>query len=72
MANHYTSTHPDSPFTRTLTAQLPAPGRRVTLRGTTLSTLTPRGLAVQELAPEAILPALRDLFRLDPPRELAL
>jgi N-hydroxyarylamine O-acetyltransferase len=36
VANHYTSTHPDSPFTRTLTAQRPdpaAPETRIVLRG---------------------------------------
>src|SRR5215470_13512347 len=32
MANYYTSTHPDSRFTRTLTAQLPTPEARFMLR----------------------------------------
>jgi N-hydroxyarylamine O-acetyltransferase len=32
MANHYTSTHPDSPFVSTLTAQLPTPEARRVLR----------------------------------------
>lgn len=32
MANHYTSTHPDSPFVSTLTAQLPTPDARHVLR----------------------------------------
>ncbi len=32
MANHYTSTHPDSPFVSTLTAQLPTPRARHVLR----------------------------------------
>ena len=32
MANHYTSTHPDSPFVSTLTAQLPTPQARYVLR----------------------------------------
>lgn len=32
MANHYTSTHPDSPFVSTLTAQLPTPEARHVLR----------------------------------------
>jgi N-hydroxyarylamine O-acetyltransferase len=32
MANHYTSTHPDSPFVNTLTAQLPTPRARHVLR----------------------------------------
>jgi N-hydroxyarylamine O-acetyltransferase len=32
MANHYTATHPDSPFVRTLIVQLPTPGARHILR----------------------------------------
>ncbi|MCI0703003.1 MAG: arylamine N-acetyltransferase [Planctomycetia bacterium] len=32
VANHYVSTHPDSPFTRTLVAQLPTPEARYLLR----------------------------------------
>ena len=32
MANHYTSTHPDSPFVSTLTVQLPTPEARYILR----------------------------------------
>jgi N-hydroxyarylamine O-acetyltransferase len=38
MANHYTSTHPDSPFVRTLTAQLPTPAARHVLRNRELVT----------------------------------
>jgi N-hydroxyarylamine O-acetyltransferase len=40
VANHYTSTHPDSPFTRTLTVQRPdpdGPEARIVLRGRKLS-----------------------------------
>ena len=32
MANHYTATHPDSPFVRMLIVQLPAPDARHALR----------------------------------------
>ena len=32
MANHYTATHPDSPFVRTLIVQLPTPAARYALR----------------------------------------
>ncbi|WP_121242242.1 arylamine N-acetyltransferase family protein [Sulfurisoma sediminicola] len=32
IANHYVSTHPDSPFVRMLTVQLPTPQRRLILR----------------------------------------
>ena len=37
MANHYTSTHPDSPFVHTLTAQLPTPEARHVLRNRELT-----------------------------------
>jgi N-hydroxyarylamine O-acetyltransferase len=37
MANHYTSTHPDSPFVHTLTAQLPTPEARYVLRNRELA-----------------------------------
>lgn len=37
MANHYTSTHPDSPFVHTLTAQLPTPEARHVLRNRELA-----------------------------------
>jgi N-hydroxyarylamine O-acetyltransferase len=37
MANHYTSTHPDSPFVSTLTAQLPTPEARHVLRNRELA-----------------------------------
>ncbi len=38
MANYYTSTHPDSPFVHTLTAQLPTPAARHVLRNRELVT----------------------------------
>jgi len=46
MANHYTATHPSSPFTRTLTAQRPDPAdpsTRVILRGRKLAEERPDG-----------------------------
>jgi N-hydroxyarylamine O-acetyltransferase len=38
MANHYTATHPDSPFVRALIVQLPTPAARHALRDRELST----------------------------------
>jgi N-hydroxyarylamine O-acetyltransferase len=38
MANHYTATHPASPFVSTLTAQLPTPEARHVLRNRELTT----------------------------------
>lgn len=46
VANHYTSTHPNSPFTRTLTVQRPQPGNpevRVVVRGRKLIEYSPGG-----------------------------
>lgn len=37
MANHYTATHPDSPFVSTLTVQLPTPEARYVLRNRELT-----------------------------------
>lgn len=44
LANYYSSTHPDSRFTRTLVVQLPAPAARVALRN--LELITDRGDSV--------------------------
>ena len=44
LANYYSSTHPDSRFTRTLVVQLPAPAGRVALRN--LELITDRGDAI--------------------------
>lgn len=45
MANHYTSTHPNSRFVQTLTVQLPSPQCRLILRGREL--VTDRGETVE-------------------------
>jgi N-hydroxyarylamine O-acetyltransferase len=74
VASHYCSTHPDSRFVRTFTAQLTAPGNRRVLRGRTLTDrrgireLTPReavaevkegfGLRLERAAEERLLEAL--------------
>ena len=66
VANHYTSTHPDSPFTRTLTAQRPAPDDpavRMVLRGRKLSEHRPDGHATSErVADEDLVELLADRF----------
>jgi N-hydroxyarylamine O-acetyltransferase len=43
MANHYTSTHPLSPFTRVATAQRAGPDRRLAMRGKRLDEELPDG-----------------------------
>lgn len=62
VANHYTSTHPDSGFVKTLTAQVTGTTVRRSLRNRAYAEV--RGDVVEgwELAPEDILPTLRDVF----------
>jgi N-hydroxyarylamine O-acetyltransferase len=43
VANYYVSTHPDSPFTRSLVAQRPTPEARYLLRNRELTTETATG-----------------------------
>lgn len=50
VANYYSSTHPDSRFTRTLVVQLPAPGARIALRNLELITDTGGAVATRMLA----------------------
>jgi len=61
MANHYTSTHPDSKFVQTLTAQRCAPGARTWLGNLTLRV---EGQPERELAREELLPVLAERFGL--------
>jgi N-hydroxyarylamine O-acetyltransferase len=70
MANHYTSTHPDSRFTRILTAQLSAPGHRQILRGRTLTVQREGGLQTRELRTDELLSTLREQFGLRVPEGL--
>ena len=62
VANHYTSTHPESRFVRTLTAQLPGPEVRRILRNRAYSELRGDKVEGRELAPEEVLPVLRGTF----------
>ncbi len=66
IANHYMSTHPDSRFVRTLTAQLPGPARRMILRNREL--IEDRGAVVttRRLGGDGeMVRALRETFGLD-------
>jgi N-hydroxyarylamine O-acetyltransferase len=67
LGNWYTSTHPDSRFVTTLTAQLPMPEARHILRN--LSYTVVRGGQAEEriLQREELVPLLRDTFGLDVP-----
>lgn len=62
VANHYTSTHPDSRFVRTLTAQLPGPEVRRILRNRAYAELRGDQVEGRELAAEEVLPILRETF----------
>ena len=67
IANHYTSTHPDSPFVRTLTAQLSSPERALLLRGHTLIEMTPTGEVASGVTDDEMLDVLAERFTLELP-----
>jgi len=60
VANHYTSTHPDSKFTQVITVQRCAQGDRAWLRGLTFT----RGGVTRELEPDGLLGVLDSAFGL--------
>jgi N-hydroxyarylamine O-acetyltransferase len=67
MANHYTSTHPNSRFLNTLTAQLPGPGVRRILRNRAYAELRGDEVEGRELASEEVIPMLREVFGIEVP-----
>jgi N-hydroxyarylamine O-acetyltransferase len=67
MANHYTSTHPDSRFVQTLTAQRRTPEGQWTLRNLELTTRDARGVRTEPVAEADLIPLLRSRFELDLP-----
>jgi len=67
MANHFTSTHPNSPFTRTLTVQLCSPERSLILRDRKLIEETPSGETVGEVRDDELLGVLAERFTLSFP-----
>jgi N-hydroxyarylamine O-acetyltransferase len=67
MANHFTSTWPESPFVHTLTVQIARPGERRTLHNRTYAVRRDGGESVRELADDEFLPVLRDDFGLELP-----
>lgn len=68
VANHYTSTHPESRFVTTLTAQLPTPAGRHVLRNRTYSVVRGGTTEVREVQdPEDLLGLLREVFGLEFP-----
>lgn len=67
MANHYTSTHPESRFVATLTAQLAGTEVRRILRNRAYAEIRGEAVEGRELAPEEVIPTLRDVFGIDVP-----
>lgn len=67
MANHYTSTYPESRFVQTLTAQLRTPGGRWNLRNLDLTVQDARGERVESIPEPELLRVLRDVFGLEVP-----
>ncbi len=67
MANHYTSTHPDSRFLKTLTAQLPGPDVRRILRNRAYAEIRGDQAEGRELALEEVTPTLQEVFGIEVP-----
>jgi len=67
VANWYTSTHPDSPFVRTLTAQLSTLAVRHVLRDLTYTIYTGEGVESRDVAREDLHALLRETFHIDVP-----
>jgi len=71
VANHYTSTHPNSIFRRTLTVQDATPALRRALRGRTYTETRGGAAQARELPDEEIIPLLADGFGLRLPEGLS-
>jgi len=72
VANHYTSTWPESPFVTTLTAQLSLRDERRILRGQTLTVRRGGFETAHDIAARDLLPLLRKTFGLDLPDDIRL
>jgi N-hydroxyarylamine O-acetyltransferase len=67
LANHYTSTHPESRFLKTLTAQLAGPEVRRILRNRAYAEIRGEAAEGRELAMEEVIPVLREVFGIEVP-----
>ena len=67
VANHYTSTHPDSIFRRTLTIQRSGRAERTVLRGEILARYRDGEVAEQPVAPDALRDTAREVFGVELP-----
>lgn len=68
MANHFTSTYPESRFVKTLTAQLPGPDGRRVLRGRVYTEIRDGAVVERTLTPTERLEVLRTCFGLELPK----
>lgn len=69
MANWFTSTHPESRFVKTLTAQLPGPECRHILRGLSYTVVSSSGAEECILMGKELVPLLREIFGLEVPED---
>lgn len=69
MANWFTSTYPQSPFVRTLTAQRTTRDVRYILRYPIFSELRSSGILKREISRGELIPLLREVFLIDLPDE---
>jgi N-hydroxyarylamine O-acetyltransferase len=69
LGNWYTSTHPDSIFVTSLTAQRALPDARHILRNLTYTIATASGVESREIDRQALVPLLRDTFAIDVPAD---
>ena len=69
VANWYTSTHPDSAFVRTLTAQRTTRDVRYILRYPTYTEMRGDAVRTREIGREELIPLLRDVFLIDVPAD---
>lgn len=67
VANHFTSTHPESRFVKTLTAQLPGPEVRRILRNRAYAELRGEAVEGRELSLDELIPTLREAFGIEVP-----
>jgi N-hydroxyarylamine O-acetyltransferase len=67
VANHFTSTHPDSVFRRTLTIQRSGRDGRLILRGDTLTRYANGGTSEEPVAREQVRDVARELFGVELP-----
>lgn len=72
VANYYVSTHPDSPFTRTLAAQLPTPEARYLLRNRELIVERAAGTETRTISDAELPDVLHRLFGLRIPPGVAI